>query len=121
MKSQIKTIALSTMFSIIGLCSTLSTASAEPNIAQIDQDLPLATYMFAFPKLTSEGGTKEKPLLTPDNNVKEFQACKSVTKNEYFELAAIFNDKLQQLISSFSSGKLKNSQDRQLGQVAKIN
>ncbi len=111
MKSQIKPIALSAIFSIIGLCCTLSTASAEPRHAQTSQDFPFANYMFAFPILTSEGGAKKQPLLTPGNELKEFEACKSNTKNEYFELAMIFNDKLQQFISSFSDEE-ENSKGR---------
>jgi hypothetical protein len=121
MKSQIKTVALSGIFSIIGLCCTLSTASAESNNAQINQDLTTINYIFAFPKLTNEGGVKEKPLLSPDNGVSEFIGCKAPTKNEYFELAIIFNDKLQQLISDFSAGETQSSNDTPLNQLSKVN
>ena len=121
MKSQMKTVALSAIFSIIGLCASLSTASAESRQAQTSQDLPHASYMLPFRKLTSEGGANEKPLLTPGNELIEYQACKSNTKNEYFELAIIFNDKLQQLISTFSDDVSKQSSDTQLSQVTKIN
>jgi hypothetical protein len=121
MKSQFKMITLSAIFSIIGLCGTLSTASAEPGQVQTSQDLPLATYMLAFPKLASEGGSTEKPLLTQDNEIMEYKACRATTKNEYFELAIIFNDKLQQLISNFSGNSTKPESDTSLNQVAKIN
>jgi hypothetical protein len=55
--------------------------------------------MTAFSELADEGGKKVKPLLKPDNGIIEYNACKTTTKNEYFELAIIFNDKLQQFIS----------------------
>jgi len=117
MKSQIKTVALSTIFSIIGLCCTLSSASAKSNSAQFSQDLSNVTYMFAFPTLTSEGGTNESPSLLPDNSSPKLNSCKATTKNEYFEMAVIFNDKLQQFISFFSSDEvhiLNTTQDNQL-------
>jgi len=120
MKSQIKTVALSAIFSIIGLCCTLSTASAEPRSAQISQDLPTINYMFAFPKLANEGGAKEKPLLRPDNNLTEFNSCKATTKNEYFELAIIFNDKLQQLISALSVDDTGSNNQAPLNQLSKV-
>lgn len=121
MKSQIRTVALSALFSTIGFCCSLSTASAEPRSAQVDQNLSIATYMFAFPTLTSEGGSNEKPFLAPGNKLKELQACKATKNNEYFELAIILNDKLQQLISSFSNNESEESNDTQLSQVTKIN
>jgi len=120
MKSQIKTVALSAVFSIIGLCCTLSTASAESRSPQINQDLSTISYMFAFPKLANEGGAKEKPLLSPDNNLSEFNACKATTKNEYFELAIIFNDKLQELISALSVDDSDNITQAPLNQLSKV-
>ena len=120
MKSQIKTVALSAIFSMIGLCCTLSTASAKPSSAQFSKDLSNVTYMFAFPTLTSEGGANENPSLLPDNSSPEFKSCKSTTKNEYFEIAVIFNDKLQQFISFFSNDEvhiLNTTQDNQLSKL----
>jgi hypothetical protein len=99
MKSQFKTVALSAIFSIIGLCCTLSTASAESKTTQINREFKSVTCMTAFSELANEGGKKVKPLLKPDNGITEYNACKTTTKNEYFELAIIFNDKLQQFIS----------------------
>ncbi|MBA6230638.1 MULTISPECIES: hypothetical protein [unclassified Colwellia] len=99
MKSQFKTVALSAIFSIIGLCCTLSTASAESKTIQINQKFKSVTCMTAFSELANEGGEKVKPLLKPDNGITEYSTCKTTTKNEYFELAIIFNDKLQQFIS----------------------
>jgi hypothetical protein len=99
MKSRFKTVALSVIFSIIGLCCTLSTASAESKKNQINQELKSVTCMTVFSELANEGGEKIKPLLKPDNEITEYDACKTTTKNEYFELAIIFNDKLQQFIS----------------------
>jgi hypothetical protein len=121
MKSQFKTAMLSALFGIVGLCATLSTASAESRNAQVSQDLPLATYMLAFPQLTSGGGAKEKPLLLPGKEHKEFSVCKSTTKNEYFEFAIIFNDKLQELIYRFSADERKTPSDHQLTKIAKVN
>jgi hypothetical protein len=121
MKSHIKTLALSAIFSIIGLCGTLSTASAQSNGAQISQYLPNVTYMTSFPILSNEGGTKEKPLLKPDSGSKEFSACEIQTKNEYFEFAIIFNDKLQQLISVLFVDDINNSSGAPLTQTTKLN
>lgn len=108
---------LSALFGIVGLCATLSNASAESRNAQVSQDLPLAKYMLAFPTLTTGGRALEKPLLVPDNELKEFSVCKSTTKNEYFELAIIFNDKLQELIYRFSADETPNPADTQMTKV----
>ena len=120
MKSQIRTVALSAIFSIIGLCCTLSTASAESSHAQMKKELKTITYMFVFPKVVDEGGAKEKPLLKPDNNLKELNAGTTTTKNEYFEIAIIFNDKLQQLISALFVDDMGNARDIPLKQLSKI-
>ena len=123
MKSHIKTVALSAIFSIIGLCGTLSTASAESNSARISQYLPTVTYATGFPILANEGDAKEKPLLKPDSGSAEFSACEIKTKNEYFEFAIIFNDKLQQLISVLfldDTDNLNSSSDP-LNQTTKLN
>jgi hypothetical protein len=116
MKSQIKTVALSAIFSIIGLCCTLSTASADSSRAQLT---PI-NYMPAFPILINAGGAKEKPLLKPNNDSTEFSACKATTKNEYFELAIIFNDKLQQLISILFVDDKNSTNDASLDQLTKL-
>lgn len=108
MKSQIKTIALSALFSAIGLCCTLSTASAESSSVHMNQTLSTIHYMSAFTTLTSEGGTKKKPLLKPGNSETEFNTGNTTTKNEYFELAIIFNDKLQQLLDIISAKESNN-------------
>ena len=121
MKSQFKPVMLSVIFGIAGLCATLSTASAESRNVQVSQDLPLATYMLPFPKLSSGGRAEEKPLLMPGNELKEFSVCKSKTKNEYFALAIIFNDKLQELIYRFSADDTKSTSDTQLNKMAKVN
>jgi len=76
--------------------------------------------MFAFPKLANEGGAKDKPLLRPDNNLTEFNACKATTKNEFFELAIIFNDKLQHLISTLSVDDTDNNGQAPLNQLSKV-
>lgn len=120
MKSQIRTVALSAIFSIIGLCCTLSTASAESSHAQMNKELKTITYMFVFPKVVDEGGAKEKPLLKPDNNLKELNTGTTTTKNGYFELAIIFNDKLQQLISALFVDDISNTHDIPLKQLSKI-
>jgi len=121
MKSQFKPAMLSALFGAIGICATLSTASAESIKTQVSRDLPLATYMMAFPKLVSGGRTQEKPLLKSDNDHKEFEVCKSTTKNEYFEFAILFNDKLQELIYSFSTDETQSTSDIQLSKVVKVN
>jgi hypothetical protein len=120
MKSQCKTVALSAIFSIIGLCITLSTASAESSSIKVKQYFTNATEMSSFPKLTNEGGAKNKPLLTPDNELIEFSACKATTKNEYFELAIIFNDKLQEFISVLFVDDIGSSNDAPLNQITKL-
>jgi len=121
MKSQFKPAMFSAFFGIIGLCATLSTASAETRHAQVSQKLPLATYMMAFPKLSSGGRADKNPTLIPNNEIKEFKACKSTTKNEYFELAILFNDKLQELIYRFSADKTPSPADIQLSKDDKVN
>ena len=121
MKSQFKPAMLSALFGIVGLCATLSNASAESRNTQVSQNLPLATYMLAFPTLTSGGRALEKPLLVPGNELKEFSVCKSTTKNEYFELAIIFNDKLQELIYRFSADETPTPADTQVTKIVKVN
>jgi hypothetical protein len=120
MKSQIKTVVLSTIFSIMGLCCTLSTASAESNGAKIHQYISINTYSSSFPLLANEGSAKDKQLLKPDNGLTEFTTCETTTKNEYFELAIIFNDKLQQLISVLFVDDISNANDTQLNQLSKL-
>ncbi|TWX59429.1 hypothetical protein [Colwellia hornerae] len=120
MKSHIKTLALSAIFSIIGLCCTLSTASAESSNPKMNKALTTITYMFAFPKVANEGGAKEKPLLKPDNGLQELNTCTTTTKNEYFELAIIFNDKLQQLISTLFVDDKANTHEIPLQQLTQL-
>jgi hypothetical protein len=120
MKSQCKTVALSAIFSMIGLCFTLSTASAESSNIKVNQQFTTATNMHSFPRLTNEEGKKVKPLLKPNNGLTEFSACKATTKNEYFELAIIFNDKLQQFISILFVDDINNTNDTSLNQLTKL-
>ena len=116
MKSQFKTVALSAIFSIIGLCCTLSTASADSSSAKVNGNFTTAN----FPILVNEGGSKDKPLLKPGNGLTEYSACETTAKNEYFELAIIFNDKLQQLISALSVDDLSNANNAPRNQITKV-
>jgi hypothetical protein len=118
MKSQFKTVALSTIFSIIGLCCTLSTASAESSSSKVNDGFTTATYLTNFPILVNEGGTKDTPLLKLGNDITEFSSCEVTAKNEYFELAIIFNDKLQQLISVLFVDDMTNNAPR--NQITKL-
>jgi hypothetical protein len=120
MKSQCKTVALSAIFSVIGLCFTLSTASAESSNIKVNQQFTTATNMSSFPRLTNEGDVKNKPLLKPGNKPKEFSACESTTKNEYFELAIIFNDKLQEFISVLFVDDINSGNNPPLNQMTKL-
>jgi hypothetical protein len=120
MKSQFKTLALSAIFSIIGLCCTLSTASADASSAKVNGKFTTATYITNFPILVNKGGSKDKPLLKPGNGLTEFSACETTAKNEYFELAIIFNDKLQQLISALSVDDLNNGNNVPRNQITKV-
>ena len=118
MKSQFKTVAFGAIFSIIGLCFTLSTASAESSSARMKVEFSTDTYTTNFPTLVNEGRSKDKPLLKPGNGLTEFAACEVTAKNEYFELAIIFNDKLQQLISVLFVDDMNNNAQR--NQITKI-
>ena len=120
MKSQFKTVALSAIFSIIGLCCTLSTASAESSNTSVNVGFTTATYLNSFPILVNEGGAKGAPLLKPDNGLTEFSACQATSKNEYFELAIIFNDKLQQFISVLFVDDMGSGNNIPLNQITKL-
>jgi hypothetical protein len=103
MKSLLKPLLLSATLSTFGLIGVISTASAETKTIQISHDLPMVSYMLAIPKHASEGSSSTKLRIgSPSDDIVEFKSCGARKGNDFYSLASIFNDKLQQMVASFS-------------------
>ena len=117
MKSLINLILLTCLVSLT--CFTVLRTQAESikNNSPIIHQNKRFVLIFAFPQHTSGGGkeTYTTSLITPlvnnshavthtENNEKA-QMCPSKKGNEVYELTALFNDKLQVLLSFFAPQK----------------
>lgn len=89
--------------SLIGFCSLHSVAASQQDHNALFKPKNVAIF-YALPKLASEGKSYSEKLST--SNTESVQAvCKNSKKNELYELSAIFNDKLQLLISYLTEDK----------------
>ena len=114
MISRLKPVLLSTALTTLGLCCTISNASAISPAVQIKSQFAI-TYQTQGLLITSQASTNlltsnenafanllTKPLARlASNEIPEAIPVSSGKKNEFFEIAAIFNDKLQQFIAHF--------------------
>jgi len=126
MKSLLKPLTLSTALSTLGLCFTISHASNEP-LANTHAISSSHVYVYAFPLLESEGqhtqlitsnsiisssdsiiggstsigGLLNNPLLLIPNEVLPSHSSKNSNEHGFFEMTALFNDKLQSFIAYF--------------------
>lgn len=117
MKALLKPAFLGTALSTIGLCCTISYAAALKPMKSFDEQQFTTSQVFAvkvvqktsMPQLAETknllvANILNKPLLSLTvNEQPELKAIAPIKKNEFFEVAAIFNDKLQQFISYFDS------------------
>lgn len=117
MNSIKQVVSVASFVGVIGLCGTISNASANDVSKQIRLDPKFVVQVHALPKSSNEGrsnslliGTQSfgqvtnKPLLRiPLKETDEYIIQKRVKSNNIFELATIFNDKLQQFIASLGS------------------
>ena len=119
MKSILKPLLISSALSAIGFSCTISNAFAETPTSSINYAVTTVNYIQSLPKLSSEGISRalgntpsqdvifnniiNKPFLSLASvNLPDFTPYKSNNKNELFQVATIFNDKLQQFISMLS-------------------
>ena len=131
MKSLLKPIILSTALSLISLCFTISYAS---NIHVINLNKPVATsqvYVYAFSLLDSEGSqliggnlvmnSNTKPINGHTNSIAGLlhnpllmighhstlaaEVSQESRSSSFYEMTAIFNDKLQTFLSYFYEPK----------------
>jgi len=124
MKALLKPLLLGSALTSLGLCCTISYASAILPLKSFDEQKFQSQKVISLSLsnkqtlITSIPGNKKvtsilnKPLLMLEVN--ESPLMKPVVpgkKNEFFEIASIFNDKLQQFISSFSSNENSNNFD----------
>mgnify|MGYP000568749306 CR=1 FL=1 len=114
MKSLLKPVFLSTALTTLGLCCTISNASALSPADKIEGQM-LASYQVQGLLITNQADTQllashedafanllTKPLARLASNVvPEATPIATGKKNEFFEIAAIFNDRLQQFIAHF--------------------
>ena len=132
MKSLIKPLILSTALSTLGLCFTISHASSE-QLNSLNKPATSAAhaYVYAFPLLESEGNSNKfnnnnliiselsqslggdstsigdllnNPLLIIPNETSPRDNGQD-TKHNFFEMSALFNDKLQSLLAYFHSSE----------------
>lgn len=117
MKSLLKPAFLGTALTTLGLCCTISYAAALKPMKSFDEQQFKSNQVFtvkvvhktSMPKLADTknllvANVLNKPLLSLTvNEQPELKAISPIKKNEFFEVAAIFNDKLQQFISYFDS------------------
>ena len=119
MKSLLKPVFLGTALSTLGLCCTISYAASLKPMKSFDEQLLASNQIVALkvvqqtnmPQLIKTkrmvvSNILNKPLLsltTNDSSVLKTGA--PVKKNEFFEVAAIFNDKLQQFLSYFDNNR----------------
>lgn len=116
MKSILKPLLISSALSAIGLSCTISNAFAESSNVDTGYTAITVNYIQALPKLSSEGINKvlgqtqsqdlisnsiiNKPFLSLSSvKLSELTSYKANNKNKLFQMATIFNDKLQQLLS----------------------
>lgn len=121
MKSILKPVIISTSLSVLALCCSVSYAKANASAHEISR----MQHVYALPKLSSEGISRiqpkpfnsfgqmlDKPLLRiPLNESPLFKKSLPSKKNEFFEMANIFNDKLQQLMVSIQNGLSNESSE----------
>ncbi|WP_281556491.1 hypothetical protein [Thalassomonas sp. RHCl1] len=121
MKLSLKPLLLYISLSTLGLCGIVSSASAnapaEPKVKVISQIVKVYTMPVRLAgntgsplnitrdsDLVSLGQLLTQPLLQlPVSQGEHFIAKPIEKKNQLFEIANIFNDKLQQFISGFSA------------------
>jgi len=121
MKLTLKPLLLYISLSTLGLCGMISSASATPpaeaKVKIVSQIVKVYTMPVRLQEntggqltltpdngLVSLGQLLTKPLLPlPVNREEMFIAKPIEKKNQFFEIANIFNDKLQQFISAFAS------------------
>ena len=123
MKSILKPVIISTSISVLALCCSVSYAKANSTAHELSR----MQHVYALPKLSSEGISRVKPkhfnsfgqmldkpmLRIPLNESPLFKKSLPSKKNEFFEMATIFNDKLQQLMASIQNGLSNKSSDQQ--------
>ncbi len=119
MKSKLITVFIVSTLSTLGLCSTISYASdKEFFIQNINQPVAnaISTTQVITNKLSNNTFNNKnllnvhtidhilnKPLFSIDSTANaEYIPTKTFNKNEFFEFALIFNDKLQQFLSLFN-------------------
>jgi len=132
MKSLLKPLMLGTALSTLGLCFTISHASNEQLLTAKNQNIASKhVYVYAFPLLESEGnhtqliasnnimnssesldgsytsigGLLNNPLLIIPNEVLPNHSPEKNNEHGFFEMTAMFNDKLQAFIASFQSSE----------------
>ncbi|MCJ8319789.1 MAG: hypothetical protein MJK12_09145 [Colwellia sp.] len=127
MKSFLKPIITSTVLSIVGLCFTISHAANEqPTNLNNQKVVENHLYAYAFPLLESEGNHSQlivsnsiindiellpggsnsiggllNPMLIIPNNIIPRSLSNKDESYSFFEMTAVFNDKLQSFIASF--------------------
>jgi len=131
MKSLLKPLITSTVLSIVGLCFTISHAANEqPTNLNNQKVVESHLYAYAFPLLESEGNHRQlivsnsiinnsesfsggsnsiggmlNPLLIIPNNIIPRSLPNKEESHGFFEMTAIFNDKLHSFIASFHNPK----------------
>lgn len=131
MKTIFKPLFISTAMSVLGLCFTISHAATllpvEENI--VESKMIVMTQIFpvtqsnSYRKPEQFGRIFDKPLVRIPLDELPLQNFKqSRKKNEFFELATVFNDKLQQLIASikFSANNTESVQTKPVTRNAVI-
>lgn len=114
MNIQLKPLILGIAISSVGLSSTIACASANLTFTQSVNDEVIVSQIFSLPKLKNINKAAaplsqldpfnlllNKPLLRfPLNEVPNIKPSNPSKKNQVFEIASIFNDKLQQIFAS---------------------
>lgn len=128
MKSSLRTIATTATLSAASLCFAMSSASANMvkegfelrhNIIVINSITPIAKPQgvgdLSFSSNTKPfGQLLDKPFAQLPLSKQPVEQLKRPTKkNEFFALATLFNDKLQQMLASFSpSASIKSDEKK---------
>jgi hypothetical protein len=117
MKSKIITAIIAIALSTIGLCSTISHANDQQSIikaityntsdlaaVQVNKFVENSSNQMSMLKANTYDALVNRPLLSLSSSVTgSYIPNQDFTKkNKIFELATIFNDKLQQVIAKFS-------------------
>ena len=117
MKSKLISVFIVTILSTIGLCSTIShaadksfiikTANKSTNVStlQVVKFIHEGSKQISLLNINTVDEITNKPLLNLYSSIaaEYIPEQKFIKKNEMFELATIFNDKLQQILAKFSS------------------